>query len=235
MSVNQDSPVEPQNDKDRKVGNWGRWSLTAASLLIILVAIVFALRPVTTPSVPTSKDSTTLATPVNAGRRNPHIGPLDAPVTIVEFGDFACPACGVWNQSGTLQKVLDKYGDKVRFVWADFPSITPDSSKAAEGARCAYDQNKFWEYHDYLYSHMEAIGVNDLKVYASILGLDRKQFDQCLDQGARAEEISNDFRDAVARRVGSLPTFYVNEVRLVGPLTLEQLSAVIDPILTKTP
>jgi protein-disulfide isomerase len=234
MVVNPSS-MEPQKSKGKKVPDWGRGLLTAVSFLVLLAAVMLALRPTAMPAAPTIKDAPTLTASAVADRPNPHIGPMNAPVTIVEFGDFACPACGIWNQSGTLQKVMDTYGDKVRFVWADFPSITPDSQKAAEAARCAYDQGKFWEYHDYLFFHMEAIGVNDLKVYASVLGLDRTQFDQCLDSNARAPEVSNDFRDAITRQVGSLPTFYVNQTRLVGPLTFEQLVAVIDPILAKTP
>jgi protein-disulfide isomerase len=111
------------------------------------------------------------------------------------------------------------------------------SPDAAEAARCAYDQGKFWEYHDYLYAHMEALGVNDLKVYASLLDLDRTQFDQCLDTEARKAEISLDFQDAVHRSVGVLPTFFIQsnsgEQRLVGPPTFEQLVAIIDPLLAQ--
>jgi predicted DsbA family dithiol-disulfide isomerase len=82
---------------------------------------------------------------------------------------------------------------------------------------------------------MEALGKNDLKVYASLLGLERTQFDQCLDSGARKGEITNDFRDAVDRHVGVLPTFYVNEIRLAGPPSFELLVSVIDPILAQLP
>lgn len=240
MSINPDSPAELQeNGKSNKVAQWFQQLSAVTGWLILLTAIILALRPTTLPTSPDIKDDAILFTPAIADRPNPHIGPLDAPVTIVEFGDFACPACGVWNESGILEKVLEKYGDQVRFVWADFPSVTLDSPKAAEAARCAYDQNKFWEYHDYLYPRMEALGVNDLKVYASLLGLDRTQFDQCLDTGMRKTEVSNDFRDAVNRHIGVLPTFYIQagsyEKRLVGPPSFELLVSVIDPILARKP
>jgi len=234
MSINQDRPVKLQTDKDKNVHDWVEKVRTITGLLVLLVAIILAFRPIAVPSVDTNKEALTADTPVNT-RPNPHIGPLDAPVTIVEFGDFACPACGVWNESGTIERVLEKYGNQVRFVWADFPSVTPASPDAAEAARCAYDQDKFWEYHDYLYAHMEALGINDLKVYASVMGLDRTQFDQCLDTGARNAEISLDFQDAVYRSVGVLPTFFIQtdsgERRLVGPPSFEQLVAIIDPLL----
>jgi len=228
MSIN-----ENKTEKDSQL--WGRL-LNATGWLVLLAAIVLALRPTALPSPLNSPTPSASAT---TDRPNPHIGPLDAPITIVEFGDFACPACGVWNESGTIERVLEKYGDQVRFVWADFPSVTLASPDAAEAARCAYDQGKFWEYHDYLYAHMEALGKNDLKVYASLLDLDRTQFDQCLDTEARKAEISLDFQDAVYRRVGVLPTFFIQsdsgEQRLVGPPTFEQLVAIIDPLLAQNP
>ena len=241
MSVNPDSPAEIREDgnKPNKVAQWGRQLLSVTGWLILLLAIVLALRPIATPAPLDAKVDATISTPAIIDRPNPHIGSLDAPVTIVEFGDFSCPACGVWNESGTIERVLDKYGDQVRFVWADFPSVSLDSANAAEAARCAYDQDKFWEYHDYLYSHMETLGTNDLKVYANLLGLNQAQFDQCLDTGARAAEVTNDFRDAVKRHIGVLPTFYIqsalSETRLVGPPSYELLVSVIDPILARKP
>jgi len=240
MSINPDSPTETQEDsKAKKISQWGRKLLSATGWLIFLTAVILALRPSALPVPPNTKGDAASSSSVVANRPNPHNGPLDAPVTIVEFGDFACPACGVWNESGTIERVMNKYGDQVRFVWADFPSVSADSSKAAEAARCAYDQDKFWEYHDYLYSHMEVLGINDLKVYANLLGLDQAQFNQCLDTGARAEEVTNDFRDAVTRHVGVLPTFYIQtaqgETRLVGPPSYELLVSVIDPILARKP
>ena len=221
-------------NKTEKASQLKECLLNISGWLMLLTAIILALRPTALPSPlnsPTPSASTT------TDRPNPHIGPMDAPITIVEFGDFACPACGVWNESGTIERVLEKYGDKVRFVWADFPSVTLASPDAAEVARCAYDHDKFWEYHDYLYAHMEALGKNDLKVYANLLDLDRTQFDQCLDTEARKAEISLDFQDAVYRSVGVLPTFFIQsdsgEKRLVGPPTFEQLVAIIDPLLAQ--
>jgi protein-disulfide isomerase len=220
-------------NKNEKISQLRRRLLNSTGWLILLITIVLALRPTGISATRTVEGASSTTT----DRPNPHIGPLDAPITIVEFGDFACPACSIWNESGTIEKVLEKYGDRVRFVWADYPSVTLASPDAAEAARCAYDQGKFWEYHDYLYTHMEALGVNDLKVYASLLDLDRTQFDQCLDTEARKAEISLDFQDAVYRSVGVLPTFFIQtasgEIRLVGPPSFEQLVAIIDPLLAQ--
>lgn len=165
-------------------------------------------------------------------RPNPQIGPKDAPVTIVEFGDYACSACRIWAQAGMRQQLLDKYGDKIRFVWADFPVITLDSSKAAEAGRCAYDQGRFWEYQDYVYNNYQGIENAALKFYAARLGLNKPLFDQCLDSGSKADEVNRDFKDAMNRFIGGTPTFIINnKVMIVGMAPLDRFSAVIDPML----
>jgi hypothetical protein len=74
---------------------------------------------------------------------DPFIGSINAPVTIVEYGDFGCPSCRGWHNAGILKQVQAVYGDQVRFVWRDFPVITAQSPKAAEAAQCAYDQGYF--------------------------------------------------------------------------------------------
>ena len=74
---------------------------------------------------------------------DPSLGPASAPVTLIEYGDFGCTTCRAWEKAGVLKAVRQKYGDKLHFVWRDFPVITADSPKAAEAGRCAYDQKKF--------------------------------------------------------------------------------------------
>jgi protein-disulfide isomerase len=200
-----------------------KWSLLAAGLVvaIALVFIVMRMVPALRPS--------------EGPRPNPQIGPKDAPVTIVEFGDYGCSACRVWAQAGMRQQLLDKYGDKVRFVWADFPVVTLESAKAAEAGRCAEDQGKFWEYQDYLYNHYEGIGIVSLKFYAGSIGLDQAQFEQCLSSGARKGEVTLDFQDAMNRFLDATPTFLINDkVGIIGMASLDKFSAVIDPILAGT-
>lgn len=216
----------PQKTNRKRNSAWVRRSLIAVGIVIVLGLIALEVRSIGMPPAPA-----TTATPP-AERPNPQIGPKDAPVTIVEFGDYACSACRLWSQFGIRQRLLAKYGDKVRFVWADFPVITLESPKAAEAGRCAYDQNKFWEYQDYLYAHYQGVEVYNLKAYASAIGLDRTLFDTCLDSGARKEEVLVDFRDGMNRFIDVTPTFYVNEQQISGRASLEQISALIDPILT---
>ena len=223
MSPNQPNPMDQQKDTAGRNVSRGRWFLTAVCLIVLLVVTVLALRRSDKPNAIAMLD-----------RPNPQIGPRDAPVTIVEFGDYGCSSCQVWAAAGMRQQLLDKYGDKVRFVWADFPVITPESPKAAEAGRCAYDQGKFWEYQDYLYNNYQGIQTPYLKFYAGRIGLDQAMFDQCLDSGVKEAEVDLDFRDAMLRSLDGTPTFLINnKVYIAGMASLDKFAAVIDPILAE--
>jgi len=163
---------------------------------------------------------------------DPALGPATAPVTLVEYGDFGCPACRAWHNAHILDQVVATYGDQVRFVWRDFPVITPQSPKAAEAAQCAHDQGKFWEYHDLLFARAPAIGLNDLKAYASGIGLDIKTFDQCLDSGQHSATVDRDLQDAIAHGFRGTPSFLLNDQPLAGPPSFEYLQGLIDSILS---
>jgi len=207
------------------IGNlsWGRRYLKKVGLVVLFVAIILILRPLNKPIAVAMLD-----------RPNPQIGPRSAPVTIVEFGDYGCESCMIWASAGMRQQLLDKYGDKVRFVWADFPVITVESPKAAEAGRCAYDQDKFWEYQDYLYNNYWGLEVDNLKFYASQVGLDQAVFDQCLDSGVKKAEVNLDFQDAMLRSFHGTPTFLINDKAVIhGMTSMDKFSAVIDPILAE--
>jgi protein-disulfide isomerase len=211
--------------KNTAKGNisWGRWLLTIMGRIILLIAIVLALGA---PEMP--------ATVAMLNRPNPQIGPKNAPITIVEFGDYGCSSCLIWAGAGMRQQLLDKYGNKVRFVWADFPVITLESPKAAEAGRCAYDQGKFWEYQDYLYNNYEGIEIAYLKFYAGRIGLNQAIFDQCLDSGVKEAEVNLDFKDAMIRSLHATPTFLINnKVEIIGMASLDKFAAVIDPMLAE--
>ena len=197
--------------------------MKAVVRFILFAAIIMILRP---PGMPTAI--------AMIDRPNPQIGPKDAPVTIVEFGDYGCSSCLIWAGAGMRQQLLDKYGDKIRFVWADFPVITAESPKAAEAGRCAYDQGRFWEYQDYLYNNYQGIQVPYLKFYAGRVGLNQAVFDQCLDSGVKEAEVNLDFQDAMIRLFNGTPTFLINDkVVIVGMVSLDKFAAVIDPILAE--
>lgn len=157
---------------------------------------------------------------------DPFRGPANAPVTIVEFTDFQCPACAAMHP--VIEEVLKSYGDKVRFVVRDFPLNRHEhASKAAEAANAANAQGKFFEYAALLFKRQQALDVASLKKYASELGLDRARFDAALDRGTYAAEVKRDVEDGEMYGVGVTPTIFVNGVQL-RTLSAEGLRAAID-------
>jgi protein-disulfide isomerase len=160
---------------------------------------------------------------------DPAIGPADAPVTIVEFSDFQCPYCKTFRDQ-TLNALLEEYGDQVRFVFRDFPlnQIHPYAQKAAEAAECANEQGKYWEMHDLLFANSPNLGVDALKGFAEQLGLDTEQFNECLDSGRYADEVTADLQEGMSYGVSGTPTFFINGVRLVGAQPLANFQAIID-------
>jgi protein-disulfide isomerase len=153
-------------------------------------------------------------------------------VVITEYGDFGCPSCRSWHNAGILQQVLAAYGHDVQFVWKDFPVITAQSPKAAEAGQCAFDQGKFWEYHDLLYAKAPALSPNDLKNYAVQIGLDTAKFNQCLDTGQNQAKVNQSLNEAQREYAfPGTPSFLVNGKKLVGPPSFEVLKSTIDSIL----
>jgi len=144
---------------------------------------------------------------------DPSRGDVNAPVTIVEFTDFQCPACAAMHP--VLEEVLKTYGNKVRFVVRDFPLNQHENArKAAEAANAANAQGKFFEYIAVLFKNQKALDLPSLKKYASDLGLDRVKFDAALDRGVYAAEVRKDISDGELYGVGSTPTIFINGVQL---------------------
>ena len=117
-------------------------------------------------------------------------------------------------------------------MWRDFPVITAQSPKAAEAGQCAYDQGKFWEYHDLLYERAPALSVSDLKAYAAEIGLDTERFNQCLDSSQHQATVERDEQEAFRRGFRGTPSFLVNDQPLVGPPSFDDLQKLLDSILT---
>lgn len=144
---------------------------------------------------------------------DPSRGNATAPVTVVEFTDFQCPACAAMHP--VLDEVLKSYGDKVRFVVRDFPLNQHENArKAAEAANAANAQGKFFEYIALLFQRQKALDVPSLKKYATELGLDRARFDAALDRSVYAAEVEKDIEDGELYGVGSTPTIFINGVQL---------------------
>jgi protein-disulfide isomerase len=159
---------------------------------------------------------------------DPAKGPATAPVTIVEFSDFQCPYCSRVNPA--LKQVEDKYGDKVRVVFRNFPllQIHPQAAKAAEAASCAADQGKFWEMHDKLFANQQKLAVDDLKGFATELGLKTEAFNQCLDSGQKEADWKKDMDEGASYGLTGTPAFFINGRLISGAQPLEAFTQIID-------
>jgi protein-disulfide isomerase len=136
-------------------------------------------------------------------------GPRDAEVMVVEFADYECPYCVQVNPY--MQQLRKEYGDKVAVVFKDLPlPMHHKAQKAAEAARCAGEQGKFWEYHDVLFNSGGALSVPQLKEHARVLKLDGGRFDQCLDNGEMAAVVKKDLEEGKSLGLTGTPSFFVN-------------------------
>ena len=136
-------------------------------------------------------------------------GTKDAEVTIVEFADYECPYCVQVNPH--IQEIQKEYGDKIAFVFKDMPlPMHHKAQKAAEAARCAGKQGKFWEYHDVLFWSGGTLTVPQLKDHARVLKLSGEEFDQCLDSGEMAAAVTKDLEEGKSMGLTGTPSFFVN-------------------------
>jgi rhodanese-related sulfurtransferase/predicted DsbA family dithiol-disulfide isomerase len=160
-------------------------------------------------------------------------GNLQAPLTVVEFGDFECPACGL--SEAAARQIRAQYGDRIRFVFRQFPlrKMHPQAEKAAEASECAAEQGKFWEAVEKLYAEQADLSVDALKRYARELGLDQSRFNQCLDSGEMASRVEQDLADGHALKVAGTPTFIIGRKMFVRPLDdFATFSQLVDQELT---
>lgn len=169
--------------------------------------------------------------------KGPALGRTTAPVTIVEFADFQCSFCRrFWAE--TLPKLKESYvkQGKARLVYRHFAILGKFSEQAAQGAECAAEQGKFWEYHDKLFANQGGLAFTEakLKRYAQELGLKVRPFSQCLDSGRFRKKVEGE--TAVAAFVGArgTPTFFVNGRLLVGAQPFEVFQTVIAEELKKS-
>jgi Na+/H+ antiporter NhaA len=153
-------------------------------------------------------------------------GPLDAPVTVLEYGDFECPYCGQAEE--VLRELLRDFGD-VRYVWRHLPlnDVHPNTQLAAEAAEAAAEQGAFWEMHDLLLANQDALRPDDLIGYAQQLGLDVERFTDQLFAHAGAMRIAEDVDSADLSGVAGTPTFFINGRRHYGAYDIASLSRAV--------
>jgi len=218
---NRKSQKQIRREKMRAQKAQKKWmGYGALGIIVIIAVLIISTRPPKAPPL----DEARLAS-------NPSLGPEGARVIITEYGDFGCHACKSWHEAGIKEQIIATYGNEVKFVWKDFPVITAQSPKAAEAGQCALDQGKFWEYHDLLYARAPAIGVSNLKAYASEIGLDSALFDVCLDSDQNRAKVEQNLDEARKLGLPGTPSFLVNGTKLIGPPSFEFFKSTIDAIL----
>jgi Na+/H+ antiporter NhaA len=173
--------------------------------------------------VRTAEDILDLAEDVDPGRD--HIrGPDDAPVTLVEFGDFECPYCG--QAEPVIRELLTSFGDELRYVWRHLPlnDVHPNAQLAAEAAEAAGAQGQFWEMYDALLSHQEELAPQDIGRYAKELNLDIERFWDELRNHEHASRVAEDVSAADASGVSGTPSFFINGRRHQGAYDIDTLT-----------
>lgn len=194
----------------------------------------------TTPALPQTKPKEIDTS------QDPYLGPADAKVTVIEFSDFQCPYCAAaagthsalisqlkskdpqWEAPVPKLKELAKEG-KIKFVFKQFPlGFHPHAEKAAEASECAFEQGKFWEYHDILFNNQNNLELESLKKYAQELNLDATKFNECLDSGKHAQAIEGDINQGQAAGISGTPAFLVNGQLVSGAVSFSVLKAMIE-------
>jgi len=171
--------------------------------------------------------------------RSPTKGSLLAPVTIVEFADFMCPACARFATE-TLPQIEEEYIEtgKVRFVFHNFPFLGEGSFRAAEAALCAHEQGRFWDYHDRLFADSLERGrvvfsPENLKALAAELGLDTDRFNECVDTHKYSEMVGEDLEEGRGLGVRANPTFFINDRKVVGAQPYRVFKQIIEEELAE--
>lgn len=156
-----------------------------------------------------------------------NIGPNEVKVTVVEFSDFQCPACKVAEP--IVQQVLDKYKDKIRFIYRNYPLSSHEFGMvAAQAAEAASKQSKFWEMHKLLFAKSPDLSKDKLFEYAKSLNLDMNQFTKDFDSSGIKSAITKDQDDGNAVSVEATPTFFINGTKFTGVLTVSQFETEIN-------
>lgn len=145
------------------------------------------------------------------------LGRADAPVTLLEYGDFECPHCA--KARPALEGLVLEYSEDIRFVFRHFPiaSAHPHAQIAAESAEAAGAQGQFWEMHDMLFTHQDRLEFEDLRSYANALRLDLARFDQEILARAYEDEVRQDYRRVIQDAVNGTPSIFINGLRYIGP------------------
>jgi len=162
------------------------------------------------------------------------VGKKDAPVTLMEFGEYENEDCAKANE--VVKQILEEYEGKVRFNFRHFPLtlVHQRSMKASEAAVAAGQEGKFWEMHNVLFSNRRSLGTTSLKLHSKEAGVNNKKFLDELVNGTFGWQVQDDLKEGIGRGVKELPAFFINDEPFSGKPTFANLSAAIELALKKT-
>jgi protein-disulfide isomerase len=164
---------------------------------------------------------------VKGAPTSPVRGPANAPIEIVEWSDFQCPFCQRVGPS--IEQVFKTYGDRVKLVYREYPLPNhPNARPASEAGQCANEQGKFWPMHDKMFASQQRLGTNDLKQYASELGLDTAKFNACFDSHKYAQVVEADIAAGNEAGVNGTPALFINGRMISGAQPFEVFKKIID-------
>ena len=224
--------------KTKKHHSWyGRWwgvFLIVALIIVVsfLLAFAFYIKKISKDLTAQNqaellKQQMAASKPIIEGLGQYSLGSSTAPITIVEFCDFACPYCR--NSYQALRDIAELNKSKVRVLWRDFVGHA-DSISLSLAARCAGEQNKFWEMHDGLFSRQGILGADGVEKLAQQNNLNIKQFNDCLKSEKYRANILKDQADAEKLQIKGTPTWFINGYLLEGELSSEQWQNIIDQL-----
>ncbi|MDB6068670.1 MAG: Periplasmic thiol:disulfide interchange protein DsbA [Pedosphaera sp.] len=154
-------------------------------------------------------------------------GPIDAPIKLLEYGDYECSYCGEAHE--VVKALQERLGDDLCFAFRNFPltNVHPHAEHAAEAAEAAAAQGRFWEMHDVLFENQEALEDEDLAEYAEEIGLDARRVIEEVEAGANQQRIKEDFKSGVRAGVVGTPNFFINGAQYEGTSDYESLLAAL--------
>lgn len=223
---------------DRKVQLW----LIGGFIVVIVVVVVIAAL-VSNGSASNSNFIATTVPPITSAD---HItGDANSPVSVIEYGDFECPACGEWEP--LMEQLRQQYGNTVEFVFRNFPlyQIHPFAMIAAQAAEAAADQGQYWQMHDLLYKEQSQWTANTTLTpadvvsqffngYAQQLGLNVAQFDVDINSSTTIARVQRDIDTGNAAQINHTPTFFVDLTQIPNPTGLAQFEQIINQALASS-
>ncbi|MFA5360212.1 MAG: thioredoxin domain-containing protein [Patescibacteria group bacterium] len=152
----------------------------------------------------------------------------EAPITIVEFGDFACPHCQ--QAFPTIREISLKYKNDIKYIWRDYPLATEYSTLLALGARCANEQGLFWPMHDKLFLNQSVSSADQLLALTNQIGADTTRFNDCLNQQKYLTQIKKDLTDGQEFGISGTPTYFINGYKVEGNIPYNTFVKIIEEL-----